>query len=84
MPTVLYINGWRFFFYANERGEPMHIHCTKGECDAKYWLNTASFDIQPAYEYNVSPADRRAVRRIIFSHFDYIAAQWMSFQSGHE
>ena len=28
MPTVLYINGFRFFFYMNEH-EPIHIHVEK-------------------------------------------------------
>ncbi|MBN2365585.1 MAG: DUF4160 domain-containing protein, partial [Calditrichaeota bacterium] len=27
MPTILYIYEWRFFFYSNERNEPIHIHC---------------------------------------------------------
>ena len=26
MPTILTIFGWRFFFYANERNEPIYIH----------------------------------------------------------
>jgi len=24
MPTVLYVRGWRLFFYANEGTEPIH------------------------------------------------------------
>jgi len=31
MPTILLIDGWRFFFYSNERNEPIHIRCQKGE-----------------------------------------------------
>jgi hypothetical protein len=29
MPTVLFILGWRFHFYANENNEPIHIHAEK-------------------------------------------------------
>jgi len=29
MPTVMFLNGWRFFFYSNENDEPPHIHCKK-------------------------------------------------------
>jgi hypothetical protein len=36
MPTILMISGWRFFFYANERHEPVHVHCRKGDAEAKY------------------------------------------------
>jgi hypothetical protein len=33
MPTVLLILGWRLFFYANKRDEPIHIHCQKGDAE---------------------------------------------------
>ncbi len=26
MPTILFIYGWRLFFYSNEGTEPIHIH----------------------------------------------------------
>ena len=82
MPTILYINGWRLFFYMNEGNEPPHVHCAKAECDAKYWLNIGAFDIIPAYEYNLSPVDRKMIRKIIFTHFDYIVEKWTKFQGG--
>lgn len=34
MPTLLYVNGLKFFFYSNEH-EPKHIHITKNEAFAK-------------------------------------------------
>jgi Domain of unknown function (DUF4160) len=30
MPTILFMNGWRLFFYSNEGDEPVHIHAEKG------------------------------------------------------
>ena len=30
----------------------------------------------------MSPADKRAVRRSIFEHFDYIVTDWKKFQEG--
>ena len=38
MPTVLRVDGYRFFFYANERGEPRHIHVQRERMLAKFWL----------------------------------------------
>lgn len=38
MPTVLRINGYRFFFFSLEGNEPPHIHVEQGEKIAKYWL----------------------------------------------
>jgi hypothetical protein len=34
MPTVLLIDGFRFFFYMNEH-LPVHIHVSKGDGSAK-------------------------------------------------
>jgi hypothetical protein len=73
-------HGWRFFFYANERNEPVHIHCQKGEAEAKYWLDADGFEAFEGHAYNMSPADKRVVRRIIFEHFDYIVSEWTKWQ----
>ncbi|MBN2442247.1 MAG: DUF4160 domain-containing protein [Spirochaetales bacterium] len=62
--------GWRLFFYANEGDEPIHIHCRKGDCECKYWLDTENYEIQEAYGYNMSPGLRREIRKIIYNHFD--------------
>ena len=82
MPTILCIRGWRLFFYANERSEPPHIHARKGNTECKYWLHPATFDIQEDYVYEMSPADRRAIRQIIFEHFEYIIAEYDVFHKG--
>lgn len=80
MPTILLIFGWRFFFYANECNEPIHIHCIKGEKECKYWIFIETFDIEEAYAYNMTPRDYREVKKIIFDHFEYIEQQWNDFQ----
>jgi hypothetical protein len=38
VPTVLRVDGHRFFFYSNEGNEPPHIHIQKAEKYAKFWL----------------------------------------------
>lgn len=38
MPTVLRIGSYRFFFYSNEKGEPVHIHVQRDRSLAKFWL----------------------------------------------
>ena len=72
--------GWRFFFYANEGNEPIHVHCRKAGAEAKYWLDVAEFEAIEAHAYNMSRADKRTARRIIFEHFDYIVSEWNRFQ----
>jgi len=79
MPTILMILGWRVFFYSNEGNEPIHVHCQKGDAEAKYWIDVDGFEAIEAYAYNLSPADNRTVRKIIFQHFDYIVTEWNKF-----
>ena len=80
MPTILLILGWRLFFYANEVNEPIHVHCRKGDMECKYWLDPQNFDIEEAFAYNVSPGEKRQIRKIIYEHFEYIEHQWEEFQ----
>ena len=81
MPTVLLIDGWRFFFYADEGTEPIHVHVQKAEKDCKYWLSPDSFDIREQFAYNMNQRDKRHVRRLIFEHFDQLVAAWNEFQA---
>ena len=82
MPTILFINGWRFFFYANERNEPIHIHCQKAEKECKFWLDQENFDIKEAYTFNMNAKDKRQVKKIIFEYFESIEDEWNQFQQG--
>jgi hypothetical protein len=76
VPTILIVSGWRLFFYSNEGNEPIHVHAIKGDAECKYWIQEAAFDIDEAYEYNVSPRLRREIRKIIFEHFEEICQAW--------
>ena len=80
MPTILYIMGWRFFFYANEGKEPIHIHCQKAEKECKYWLDTENFDVEEAISYNMNNKDKRQVKKIVFEYFEHIEEEWNDFQ----
>jgi hypothetical protein len=80
MPTILLILGWRLFFYANEGGEPKHVHCRKGDKECKFWLLSETYDLQEAYAYNMTPRDTREIKQIIYQHFGYIEQQWNEFQ----
>ena len=38
MPTLLILNGYRFYFYSHEPNEPPHVHVDKGGASVKIWL----------------------------------------------
>lgn len=78
MPTILFINGWRFFFYSNEGNEPIHIHVQKAEKEAKFWILIDAYEIKDAFGYNLSPADSREVKKLIYLNLDYIIEKWNS------
>ncbi len=76
MPTILFLMGWRLFFYTNEGNEPIHIHCRKAEKECKYWLNTKTFDVREAFSYSMNNKDKRQVKKIIFEYFEFIEEEW--------
>lgn len=83
MPTILLVQGWRFYFYSNEGNEPVHIHAAKGDAECKFWLYPERFDVAEEFEHNLTPRLRREVRQIIFKHFDEIVAGWRDHFGGH-
>ncbi|MDA3873855.1 MAG: DUF4160 domain-containing protein [Kiritimatiellae bacterium] len=75
--------GGDFSFFPNEGNEPIHIHCQKGSAECKYWLFAEFFDIEPQFEYNMTPRDRREIRKIVFEHFDLIIQEWNTWHPDH-
>lgn len=41
MPTLFILFGYKFFFWSNEH-DPIHVHVSKGESEAKYKVQTVS------------------------------------------
>ena len=39
MPTVLRVEAYRFFFYAGDQDEPLHVHIERDDKIAKFWLD---------------------------------------------
>ena len=49
MPTVLRVNGFRFFFFSNEGGEPAHVHVEREDSYAKFWLNPVALEASSGF-----------------------------------
>lgn len=49
MPTIMRIDGYRFFFFSNEGSEPPHIHVEQAERYAKFWLNPYHWPVIAAF-----------------------------------
>ena len=72
MPTLLRVEGFRFFFYSNERQEPPHVHVEKGGGEAKLWLQP----VELVYSYGLTPAELRRVRELTFEHQAEFLERW--------
>lgn len=72
MPTVLRVEGFRFFFFSNERDEPPHVHVERGGGTAKVWLA----DVSLAYSYDLSLAETRRIRELAFAHRHSFLERW--------
>ena len=57
MPTILRIDGFRFYFYSHEPNEPPHVHVDKGGASAKVWLEPVAL----ARNIGFKPRDLRTV-----------------------
>jgi hypothetical protein len=72
MPTLLRVEGLRFFFYSNEGQEPPHVHVEKGAGEAKLWLEP----VRLVYSNRLTPSELRRVRELTFQHQTAFLERW--------
>lgn len=76
MPTVLLINGFRFFFYSNENNEPAHVHVIKGNADGKIWLEPF---LNMAYMHRFTNAEQNNILEIVNSNYELLKKKWHEY-----
>ena len=67
-----WVDGFRLFFYSNERGEPAHIHVEQAERYAKFWLA----DVTLAESRGLRSGELSALRRLVFAHRIQLQEAW--------
>ena len=75
MPTLLTIDGFKFFFYANEH-EPKHIHIIKGGDFAKIEL----VSLRIVHNY-MKPKDINKALALAATHKDEFERKWDEYFS---
>lgn len=63
MPTVLRIDGLRFFFYSKEGTEPSHIHVEQGD-NVAIWLEPV--EIHSSYGFSAKDINR--IHKLVVDH----------------
>ena len=73
MPTLLLLNGLRFFFYSNENDEPIHIHIIKGDAKGKVWLEPS---IRVEYFIGFTTSEQKNILEAIHTHLENFKNKW--------
>ena len=76
MPTVLMIKGFRFFFYAEEGNEPVHVHVAKGDGEGKIWLLP---EIKVHIFSGFKPQQQKEIMEIIHHNHKLLINKWNEF-----
>jgi hypothetical protein len=74
MPTVLRIEGYRFFFFSNEGQEPPHIHVEKGDAYAKLWLAPVCLASSEGFKRS----EMRRIRELTEEHAHAFIQAWQT------
>jgi hypothetical protein len=72
VPTVLRVDGYRFFFFSNERSEPSHIHVQHGTGHAKFWLDPVILAVAQA----LNPSELRRAKLFVIQYRHDFLERW--------
>lgn len=72
MPTVLQVNGFRFFFYMNEH-LPVHVHVSRGGAKAKLILVP---EIELVSNQGFKVKELKEILDIAITHYDHLIQKW--------
>ncbi len=76
MPTILKLNGYRFFFYSNEH-TPEHIHVEKQNCAAKFSLEPVELVKSKGFNSN----EINEIRKLVIVHQQLFKSKWYEYFS---
>ena len=75
MPTLLRVDGYRFYFYSHEPNEPPHVHVDKGGASAKFWLEPIGL----ARSAGFRAKDIAAITMLVRDHRDTLFEAWHGY-----
>ena len=75
MPTVLRVGAYRFFFYAGDRDEPLHVHIERDDKIAKFWLDPVRLQSSGGF----SRMEIGKIRKIIGDYHSKLLEAWHEY-----
>lgn len=76
MPTVLLINGFRFYFYSGDGNEPAHIHVEKGDGIGKIWLEPV---LMAQYFDHFKSKEQKEAMKLAADNYELLKSKWHEF-----
>jgi len=73
MPTILRIGPYRFFFFSEESGEPIHVHVIRERIEAKFWITPT---VSVAGNDGFAQHELRKVMRLVEENKGLIEHEW--------
>ena len=74
MPTVLRVDGYRFFFFSDEH-LPTHIHIEKGDRYARIELDT----LKVTENYRCTSKELKKLVRLVQEHQEVLQGAWHEY-----
>jgi hypothetical protein len=75
VPTVLRERGYRFFFYADDRSEPRHVHVQREARMAKFWLEPVECERSGGF----SRSELMDIYQLIAERRELLLQKWHDF-----
>lgn len=78
MPTILTVGPYRFFFYAGDRDEPIHVHVEREDKIAKFWIDPIR--LQSSGGFNRTEISK--IHKIIYKNKSALMEAWDEYFNG--
>jgi hypothetical protein len=75
VPTLLEVEGFRFYFFSFEGNEPPHVHVRKADGKAKLWLSP----VELVYARRFTKAQVRRILELTQDHAAYFLQRWEEY-----
>ncbi|MFM2409631.1 MAG: hypothetical protein RL481_459 [Pseudomonadota bacterium] len=77
MPTLLRLNGFRFYFFSHEPNEPPHVHVDRDEATIKVWLG----NLEVAKSRGFRAHEISGIVTIVAEHREMFLENWYEYFS---
>jgi len=75
VPAILRSGPYRFFFYAGDRSEPVHIHVERDDNVAKFWVRPCKLENSGGF----GRSELARIYSIVKDHEDRIWEAWYEY-----